>query len=87
MKQIINGILGSIVIFGAGLYLANWYINLPVMGTDHLTGECVWVEMAPNFERRECPAELPTKYHHIPVRAYDGTASGHFGIGENNGNK
>ena len=84
MKQIINGILGSLIIIGVGLYFANWYLNLPVMGKDHLTGECAWIEIAPDFERRECPAELPTKYHPVPVRSYDATSSGHWGIGENN---
>ena len=58
-------------------------LSLPVIGTDHLTGKCVWIETAPDFERRECPVELPTKYHPVPVRAYDATTSGHWGIGEN----
>lgn len=76
-------LLGLILLFLLG-YAVIDYINLPVMGTDHLTGECVWIEVAPNFERRECPAELPTKYHPIPVRSYDATTSGHWGIGKNN---
>lgn len=84
MKQIIAGIGGAFIVAGSILYLTAWYINLPVMGKDHLTGECVWVEIAPNFERRECPAKLPTKYHPVPVRSYDGTSSGHWGIGVSN---
>tara|TARA_R110000803_G_scaffold210829_1_gene284045 strand:- start:829 stop:1038 length:210 start_codon:yes stop_codon:yes gene_type:complete len=30
-------------------------------------GKCQWVEIAPGFERKGCPAELPTKYNKVIV--------------------
>ena len=43
------------------------WLSLPLAGIDP-DGECVWIEIAPDFERRTCPAELPERYDgvHVP---------------------
>lgn len=38
----------------------------PEMGITQ-DGKCKWVEMAPDFERRECPDVLPERYNRILV--------------------
>ena len=57
----------SVVIFSAVVLTA-----LLVFGGDTTVGvtqdgECKWIEAGPNFERRECPAELPATYNRVIV--------------------
>lgn len=41
--------------------------ELPLVAID-TDGNCKWVELAPDFERRDCPTVLPSKYERVFVK-------------------
>ncbi len=66
-KEAINGFMLSAAFCGTLFAGVHYWLSMPVVGVDEY-GNCKWVELAPDFERRDCPKELPKSYDEVRVK-------------------
>lgn len=61
----VASVIVAIVVAGVLVHTLKGYLALPTVGIDS-GGRCVWVEQAPDYERKPC-TRTPRKYHKVRV--------------------